>query len=65
MESQINLPYITESGNGPLAIEASLTRPEFQRMSADLPGRCKSLFQQVIKDATVKAADMVRSRTAW
>jgi molecular chaperone DnaK len=53
-ESQINLPYITHSEQGPLHLDTKLTRAEFQKMTSDLLDRCKSPFQQVIKDAGVK-----------
>ncbi len=57
-ESQINLPYITASADGPLHLDAKLTRAEFQRMTSDLLDRCKGPFQQVIKDAGVKLSDI-------
>src|SRR6185437_2156139 len=44
--------------DGPLHLEARLTRAEFQRMTSDLLDRCKAPFQQVIKDANVKVADI-------
>jgi molecular chaperone DnaK len=53
-ESQINLPYITASAEGPLHLDAKLTRAEFQRLTSDLLDRCKGPFHQVIKDAGVK-----------
>jgi molecular chaperone DnaK len=52
-ESQINLPYISHSSDGPLHLDAKLTRAEFQRMTSDLLDRCKGPFQQVIKDAGI------------
>jgi len=58
MESQINLPYISHGPDGPLHLDTRLTRAEFQRMTSDLIDRCKSPFQQVIKDANVKVADI-------
>ena len=57
-ETQINLPYITHSEQGPLHLDAKLTRAEFQRMTSDLLDRCKAPFQQVIKDASIKLADI-------
>jgi molecular chaperone DnaK len=57
-ESQINLPYITHSEQGPLHLDAKLTRAEFQKMTSDLLDRCKSPFQQVIKDAGVKLSEI-------
>ena len=57
-ESQINLPYITHSEQGPLHLDTKISRAEFQKMTADLLDRCKTPFQQVIKDAGVKLADI-------
>jgi molecular chaperone DnaK len=57
-ETTINLPYITHSEQGPLHLDAKLTRAEFQRMTSDLLDRCKSPFQQVIKDAGIKVGDI-------
>src|SRR5215471_9273326 len=58
MESQINLPYISQGPDGPLHLDTRLTRAEFQRMTSDLLDRCKSPFQQVIKDAGIKLEDL-------
>ena len=58
LESQINLPYISHSADGPLHLDAKLTRAEFQRMTSDLLDRCKGPFQQVIKDAGIKLDDL-------
>ena len=52
-ETQINLPYITASAEGPLHLDEKLTRAEFQRLTADLVERTKVPFQQVIKDAGI------------
>jgi len=57
-ETQINLPYITHSEQGPLHLDTKLTRAEFQRMTSDLLDRTKSPFKQVIKDAGVKLSDI-------
>ncbi|HEX5190936.1 MAG TPA: molecular chaperone DnaK [Streptosporangiaceae bacterium] len=57
-ESQINLPYITHSEQGPLHLDTKLSRAEFQKMTSDLLDRCKSPFQQVIKDASIKLSDI-------
>jgi molecular chaperone DnaK len=57
-ESQINLPYITHSDQGPLHLDTKLTRAEFQKMTSDLLDRCKGPFQQVIKDASIKLDDI-------
>ncbi|GIH11557.1 chaperone protein DnaK [Rhizocola hellebori] len=56
--TSINLPYITAGPDGPLHLDTSLTRAEFQRMTQDLLDRCKGPFESAIKDAGVKLADV-------
>ena len=56
--TNINLPYITASDAGPLHLDLSLTRAEFQKMTADLLERTKAPFNQVVKDAGVKVSDI-------
>jgi molecular chaperone DnaK len=50
-QTQINLPFITATPDGPLHMDESLTRAKFQEMTADLLERCRSPFEQAIKDA--------------
>jgi len=50
-QTQINLPFITATPEGPLHLDESLTRAKFQEMTADLLERCKMPFEQAIKDA--------------
>jgi len=56
--TSINLPYITASQSGPLHLDVSLSRAEFQRMTQDLLDRCKGPFAQAIKDAGIKLSDI-------
>jgi len=57
--TSINLPYITGGGeSGPLHLDITLSRSEFQRMTQDLLDRCKGPFDQAIKDAGVKISDV-------
>ncbi len=49
----INLPYITAGPDGPLHMDVTITRAEFQRMTQDLLERVKGPFNQAIKDAGV------------
>jgi molecular chaperone DnaK len=49
-ETTINLPFITATAEGPLHLEQKLTRGEFERMTEDLVQRCKTPFEQAIKD---------------
>ncbi|MFD0856494.1 molecular chaperone DnaK, partial [Actinomadura adrarensis] len=57
-ETQINLPYITASAEGPLHLDEKLTRAEFQRMTADLLERTRGPFQQVLKDAKIGVSEI-------
>ena len=49
-ETTINLPFISAGPDGPLHLEEKLSRTEFERMTADLADRCRSPFEQAIKD---------------
>src|SRR5215204_3057257 len=49
----INLPYITAGADGPLHLDVTLTRAEFQRLTQSLLDRVKGPFQQVIRDAKI------------
>ncbi|MGW7074324.1 molecular chaperone DnaK [Streptomyces sp. NPDC054866] len=53
-ETDINLPYVTASADGPLHLAEKLTRAQFQELTADLLERCRSPFHQAVKDAGVK-----------
>ena len=57
-QTGINLPYITASAEGPLHLDVTLTRAEFQRLTSDLLDRCKNPFNQAIKDAGVDVKDV-------
>ncbi len=50
-QTQINLPFITATPEGPLHLDVSLSRAKFQEMTADLLERCRIPFEQAIKDA--------------
>jgi len=52
------LPYITASDAGPLHLDETLTRAQFQQMTADLLARTKAPFEAVIKDAGIKVGDI-------
>jgi molecular chaperone DnaK len=54
----VNLPFITATEQGPLHLEETLTRSEFERMSADLLDRCKGPFQAAVRDAGVAMSDI-------
>jgi molecular chaperone DnaK len=50
-QTQINLPFITATPEGPLHLDETLSRAKFQELTADLLERCKLPFEQAIKDA--------------
>jgi molecular chaperone DnaK len=58
MQASINLPYITAGAEGPLHLDETLTRAQFEAMTADLLKRCRTPFENVIRDAGVKVADI-------
>ncbi len=49
--SNINLPFITATAAGPLHFEATLTRAEFDRITADLVEATMGPTKQVIRDS--------------
>ena len=50
-ETQINLPFITATADGPKHLDVKLTRAKFNELTADLVERCRKPFDQAIKDA--------------
>ncbi|MER6087479.1 molecular chaperone DnaK [Streptomyces bluensis] len=57
-ETNINLPYITASAEGPLHLDEKLTRAQFQQLTADLLERCTGPFHRAVKDAGIKLSDV-------
>jgi molecular chaperone DnaK len=57
-QTQINLPFITATNEGPLHLDYQLTRAKFQELTADLLERCKVPFEQAIKDAGLAKGDI-------
>ncbi|HEX7098394.1 MAG TPA: molecular chaperone DnaK [Acidimicrobiia bacterium] len=57
-ETEINLPFITATAEGPLHLQQKLTRSEFEKLSADLLERTKGPFHQAIKDAGISVSDI-------
>ncbi|NDB18232.1 MAG: molecular chaperone DnaK, partial [Actinobacteria bacterium] len=58
MTATINLPYITASAEGPLHLDETLSRSQFQQLTSELLERCKAPFASVIKDAGIKVSDI-------
>ncbi|MGW7822497.1 molecular chaperone DnaK [Streptomyces puniciscabiei] len=57
-ETNVNLPYITASAEGPLHLDEKLTRAQFQQLTSDLLERCKGPFHNAVKDAGIKVSDI-------
>ena len=56
--SNINLPFITATANGPLHFDATLTRAEFEKITADLVEATMAPTRQVLSDAGVSASQV-------
>jgi molecular chaperone DnaK len=53
-QAAVNLPYITvDAEKNPLFLDETVTRAQFQQLTADLLDRCKKPFQQVLKDSGI------------
>ena len=58
MTANIQLPYLSVTADGPANLDESLTRAKFEELTADLLERTKKPFNDVIKEAGVKIADI-------
>jgi molecular chaperone DnaK len=58
MSTNLSLQYLSMTENGPIHLEESLTRAQFEQMTSDLLERCKGPFQQVISDAGIKVSEI-------
>ena len=60
-ETQINLPFITATAEGPKHLDLTLSRAKFNEITHDLVERCRIPFEAAIKDAglTTKEIDHV------
>src|ERR671928_2002448 len=56
--TNINLPYITAGAEGPLHLDVTISRAEFQRMTQDLLDRTRAPFNQAIRDAGISVGQI-------
>ena len=56
--ANIQLPYLSLTENGPANLDETITRAQFEQLTSDLLERTKKPFQDVIKEAGVKVADI-------
>ncbi len=57
-QTTINLPFITATPEGPLHLDMTLTRAEFEKMTADLLEKCVGPFKRALKDAGLEPKDL-------
>merc|ERR1719171_810561 len=57
-QTQISLPFITATADGPKHIEEKLTRAKFEEICSDLIDRCRTPVEQALKDADLKLSDI-------
>src|SRR5215510_356824 len=58
MTTQINLPFITATADGPKHLDLQLTRAKLQELTHDLLERTVAPTKQALTDAGLKAADI-------
>ena len=58
MQANVQLPYLSLTENGPANLDETITRAQFEQLTADLLERTKKPFNDVIKEAGVKVADI-------
>ena len=55
MQATVNLPYITvDADKNPMFLDETISRAQFQQLSADLLARCKKPVEAVLKDAGIQ-----------
>ena len=57
-ETQINLPFITATSEGPKHLDVKLTRANFNELTSDLVEACKGPFDQAISDSGLSKSDI-------
>ncbi len=57
-QTQISLPFISAGANGPLHLEKTLTRAQFDEMTADLVEKTRIPVQNALKDAGLSNGDI-------
>jgi len=56
--TNVQLPYLSLTENGPANLDETLTRAQFESMTEDLIARTKKPFEDVIREAGVKVGDI-------
>jgi molecular chaperone DnaK len=58
VQTNINLPFISATAEGPVHLDVNLSRAKFEELTRDLVERCRGPFERAIADAKIKAADL-------
>ena len=58
MTATVQLPYLSLTENGPANLDETITRAQFEQMTNDLLERTRKPFNDVIKEAGIKVADI-------
>ena len=59
-ETTISLPFLAQSPNGPLHLEATLTRSRFNELTSHLISATRGPVQQALQDAGISASQLDR-----
>ena len=57
-ETEINLPFITATSEGPKHLDLKLSRAKFNELTSELVDACRGPFESAIKDAGLKTSDI-------
>jgi molecular chaperone DnaK len=57
-ETEVNLPFITATSEGPKHLDLKLSRAKFNELTSDLVDACRGPFESAIKDAGLKTSDI-------
>lgn len=58
MSTNINLPFITATAEGPLHLNMDLSRAKFDELTADLVKKTEEPVKEALKDANLSASDI-------
>ena len=58
MSTNVQLPYLSLTENGPANLDETITRAQFEQLTNDLLERTKKPFNDVIKEAGIKVSDI-------
>ena len=57
-QSEINLPFITATPEGPKHVDLTLTRAKFEELASNLIDRCRIPVEQALKDAKLSTGEI-------